>query len=78
MTFFALPLDTRHSALVSFDHLVRSRQHIRRNRQADLLRSFEIDDELELLRPFSRADLLALVKILSSGHQHGDMGKIVS
>ncbi len=27
---------------------VRSNQHIRRNRQADLLRCFQIDDELEL------------------------------
>ena len=32
------------------DHLVRSYQHIRRNRQADLLRCFQVDDELELLR----------------------------
>ena len=29
---------------------VRSHQHIRWNRQTDLLRRFEIDDELELLR----------------------------
>ena len=26
---------------------VRPRQHVRRNRQADLLRSFQIDDELK-------------------------------
>ena len=38
------------SPLFSFDHLVRSCQHIRRNRQADLLRCFQIDDELEFLR----------------------------
>ena len=30
------------------DHLIRSRQHVRRNRQADLLGSFEIDDKFEL------------------------------
>ena len=29
------------------DHLIRPRQHIGRNRQADLLRSFQIDDELK-------------------------------
>ena len=38
----------RHSVF-SFDHPIRSGQHIRRNRQADLLRRFQIDDELELL-----------------------------
>ncbi len=32
------------------DHLVRPHQHIRRNRQADLLRGFQIDDQLELRR----------------------------
>src|SRR5262249_25479763 len=34
------------------DHPVRPRQNIRRNRQADLLCRFEIDDELELHRLF--------------------------
>ena len=29
---------------------IRSRQHVRRNRQADLLRGFQIDDEFELRR----------------------------
>jgi hypothetical protein len=33
--------------LSSFDHSVRSRQHIRRDRQADLLGSLEIDHQLE-------------------------------
>jgi hypothetical protein len=33
-----------------FNDSVRSRQHIRRNRQADLLRGFQIDYELELRR----------------------------
>src|SRR5512147_3017942 len=32
------------------NYSVRPRQHIRRNRQADLLRSFQVDDQLELLR----------------------------
>ncbi len=31
-----------------FYDFVRSRQHVRRNRQADLLGCFKIDDELEL------------------------------
>jgi hypothetical protein len=38
------------SILTLFDHLIRSHQHIRRNRQPDLFRRFEIDDEFELLR----------------------------
>ena len=36
--------------LMSFNHFIRSRQHVRRNRQADLLGCFQIDDELELRR----------------------------
>src|SRR5262249_62018864 len=32
------------------NHPIRPCQHIRRNRQADLLGGFQIDDELELLR----------------------------
>jgi len=32
------------------DHFVRSRQHIRRDRETDLLRGLEIDDELKLRR----------------------------
>src|SRR5882724_2583314 len=31
------------------DHPIRPRQHVRRNRQADLLGGFQIDDQLELL-----------------------------
>jgi hypothetical protein len=42
------PLDTRHSPLFSLDHSIRPRQHVGRNREADLLRGLEIDDELEL------------------------------
>src|SRR5687768_11621171 len=36
----------------SLDHLVRSRQHIRRYREADLLGGLEIDRQLELRRLF--------------------------
>ncbi len=32
------------------DHSIRSHQHIRWNRQADLLRRFQVDNELELDR----------------------------
>ena len=39
---------------VSLDHFIRPRQHIRRNRQADLLRRLKIDDELELRRLLHR------------------------
>src|SRR5262249_6614803 len=44
-----------HSTLLtrpsfSLDHLVRSCQYVGRNRQADLLGSFQIDDELEFHR----------------------------
>jgi hypothetical protein len=34
----------------SLDHLVRPRQHIRRNREADLFSRLEIDHQLELPR----------------------------
>jgi hypothetical protein len=34
--------------LPSFDHLIRSHQHIRRNRQADLLGGFEVYYQLKL------------------------------
>ena len=36
------------------NHPVRSCQHIRRDRKADLLCRFQVDDELELYRPFHR------------------------
>ena len=35
---------------LSSDHLIRPYQNIRRHRQADLFRCFQIDDELELDR----------------------------
>ena len=36
----------------SLDHFIRSHQHVRRDRQPDLLRRFQTDNELELLRLF--------------------------
>jgi hypothetical protein len=39
---------------LSFDHLIRSHQYIRRNCQTNLLGGFEIDDELELRRLLDR------------------------
>jgi hypothetical protein len=39
-----------NAILALFDHPIRSRQYIRRNRQADLLGGFKINDQLELLR----------------------------
>ena len=36
------------------DHSIRSRQHIWRNREADLLGRFEIDHQLKLCRLFDR------------------------
>ena len=38
----------------SFDHLVRPRQHVGRNRHADLLGRLQINDELELRRLLDR------------------------
>jgi len=37
-------------AFISLDQLVRARQHVGRNRHADLLGGLEIDEELELRR----------------------------
>jgi hypothetical protein len=33
-----------------FDHPIGPRQHVRRNRQADLFGRFQIDDQLKLFR----------------------------
>ena len=38
----------------SLDHSIRSRQHVRRNRQADIFGRFQIDHELELCRLLHR------------------------
>ena len=51
---FFSALSTRHSTLdicpFSLDQLVRPGEHLRRNRQADLLRRLQIDHQLELRR----------------------------
>jgi len=44
-------LFTRHDLL---DHFIRPRQHIRRNRQADLVGGFQINDQLKLYRLLNR------------------------
>src|SRR5262249_43610218 len=44
----------RHSSFRLSDHLVRSHQHLRWNRQADLLRGLEIDYEFEFRRLLHR------------------------
>src|SRR5713226_9851528 len=49
----ALPM-TAASRICSFDDFVRPHQHVRRNCQADLLRGFEVDDQLELDRLLDR------------------------
>jgi hypothetical protein len=36
------------------NNLVRPRQYVRRNREADLFRGFQIDDQLELVRLLDR------------------------
>ena len=57
----------RLTAYLSLDHLVRPRQHVRRNRQADLLGGFQIDHELELRRLFHWESAgLAPLRILST------------
>src|SRR6185503_21104514 len=40
--------------LQSLNHLVRPRQHVRRNRETDLLGGFEIDEQLEFSRLLHR------------------------
>ena len=41
-------LHSWHSVALHIDHLIRPRQHIRRNRQADLFRGFQIDHKFKL------------------------------
>jgi hypothetical protein len=38
--------------LASFDHFIRPHQHVRRNRDADLLGRLQVDDQLKLCRLF--------------------------
>ena len=49
--------------LRSLNHLIRSRQDIRRNRDVDLLRVVEINDQLELRWLLRETGGLALLKI---------------
>ena len=51
---FLLTVDRLNAGTMSLDYSVRSHQHIRRDRQADLLRRFQIDDELKLHRLLHR------------------------
>ena len=48
--FFAFNRKSAIENLKLLDDLIRPRQHIRRNRQADLLGCFQVDDQLELRR----------------------------
>src|SRR5262245_43563148 len=48
------PLASPLGFLPSLDHSVRSRQHIRRNREPDLFSRLQIDDEFELRRLLHR------------------------
>src|SRR6266576_39255 len=50
----ALNSANQKSKIFSLDHLIRPHQHIRRNRQANLLGSLKIDHELKLLWLFHR------------------------
>ena len=43
-----------HHSVFSFDHLIRSRQQVGRNRHADLFRRLEINHQLDLHRLFGR------------------------
>ena len=50
--FIVVSHASRRSLHDSFDHLIRSRQHVRRNGQGNLLGGFQVDDKFELLRLF--------------------------
>ena len=72
--FFSAPihstLDTRPFSL---DQPTRPGEHLRRNRQADLLGRLEIDDKLELLRLLHRSGLLGTfhVFVYENSRAHG-------
>jgi hypothetical protein len=55
--FFLARLPPQNSRLSN--DFIRVRQHIRRNRQPDLLGDFQIDEELELRRLLQPSALLA-------------------
>ena len=57
------------------DHPIRSRQHIRRNNQADLLGGFQVDDQLEIVWLLDRYSTglapINLVDMMDGGLQRG-------
>src|SRR5690349_5576947 len=83
--FYSYFVPTPHLSPRLLDHPVRTRQHVRRNGQADLLRGFEIDDQFELrwlfdgevggLRAFEnlvdelREPPVGIVEVRAVGHQ---------
>ena len=48
--YFSLNRKSATEKLKLLNDLIRSFQHLRRNRQVDLFRCFQVDDQLELLR----------------------------
>ena len=50
LLWYQLP---RAYCVLSLDHLIRPRQHVRRDRETDLVRRFEIDSQLELGGPLN-------------------------
>src|SRR5439155_16298822 len=47
-------IQNRKSKIVSFNHLVRPQQQVGWNRESDLLRSFQVDHQLEFRRLLHR------------------------
>ena len=47
-------IQNRYSKIILPNHLIRSHQHVRRNRQTDLLRAFRLIDEFKLRRLLDR------------------------
>src|SRR5262245_29496414 len=78
--FFPLSrLDTPHSPFFSLDHLIRPRQHIGRNRQADLICRFQIYHKVELGRLLDRqiSGLCPLQNLLDKGGRSaGQLGSV--
>jgi hypothetical protein len=50
MRFFSLNPKSKIANPKLFNYFIRSHQHVRRNRQADLLGSFEIDHKVKFRR----------------------------
>ena len=53
-----------------FDHSIRSRQHVRRNRDSDLFGGFQIDDELKFRRLLD-GEVRGLGTLQDLAHVHG-------